>query len=327
MSMQSEDEMENDEAEDAEEFPDLGFIKFEGDAVSEGWFDARKSANALLGLDEALRHYITLQSQDLSAIDFDLPVRISKGSWIASIPTDAITIVKVCGGIVATTYLSAGVKKIAENDFKDVSTKQIFQKAFRALVWTAKIGKHLKGMRKKQFTKVKFVDGGNIIAIPNDANEYLEVPKEYLDMYVTANPRLLRRLTSPINPDLRLVVSAQDENADLIEEISYGDKTSFSDDDPPDDQDILFPELLHGERFDLNGELTRGNKNANTFGFKYKGHILSSQPLTGSIVSSKDLIFGECTMKGIVDRINSDGVVGAKRPKLLYSSLLPIRQT
>ena len=32
----------------------LGYLKYRGESVEEGFLDARKSANALLGLDEAI---------------------------------------------------------------------------------------------------------------------------------------------------------------------------------------------------------------------------------------------------------------------------------
>ena len=36
----------------------LAHIKYEGELVSEGYLDARKSAEILIGIDEILRYYI-----------------------------------------------------------------------------------------------------------------------------------------------------------------------------------------------------------------------------------------------------------------------------
>lgn len=36
----------------------LGYLKYDGDAVEEGVMDARLSAEALLGFDEAFRYFV-----------------------------------------------------------------------------------------------------------------------------------------------------------------------------------------------------------------------------------------------------------------------------
>lgn len=93
------------------EIESIGFVKYEGKRLETGSFDARKSAKALLGLDEALRHFMAAQSPELRDMDFEIPVRIEKGSWIASIPSDVGTLIPLGLGIVATAYLANAAKK------------------------------------------------------------------------------------------------------------------------------------------------------------------------------------------------------------------------
>ena len=51
----------------------LGFLKYEGELVNEGFMDARKSAQALLGFDETVRFLIGQQAPELRKSDFDFP--------------------------------------------------------------------------------------------------------------------------------------------------------------------------------------------------------------------------------------------------------------
>ena len=54
----------------------LGYFKYEGELVEDGYLAATKSAQALLGMDRALRHYFIALEPGLQEIDFDLPVRV-----------------------------------------------------------------------------------------------------------------------------------------------------------------------------------------------------------------------------------------------------------
>lgn len=53
----------------------LGYIKYEGDSVKEGFLDLRKSAQALSGLDESIRFFVSQENPD---VDYEIPVRIQK---------------------------------------------------------------------------------------------------------------------------------------------------------------------------------------------------------------------------------------------------------
>ena len=64
----------------------LGYLKYDGDAVEEGIMDARDSASALLGFDEAFRYFVQQEKPAWGKEDLNLPVRIKKGCWQILIP-------------------------------------------------------------------------------------------------------------------------------------------------------------------------------------------------------------------------------------------------
>ena len=65
----------------------IGYLKYsKGKSIEDGLLDARKSAEALLGFDEILRYFVTKKNPEFKNINFEIPVRIRKGSWEALIP-------------------------------------------------------------------------------------------------------------------------------------------------------------------------------------------------------------------------------------------------
>jgi hypothetical protein len=302
----------------------IGYVKYEGKRLETGAFDARKSAQALLGFDEALRHFISAQSSELRNVDFEIPVRIEKGSWIATIPSDIGTLFQLGMGIVATAYFSKAAGKMAEKDFEDVGFKDIFKVSIEAIKWVAKIGKHLGGLAQRRFENVKFADDNELIGIPNEKGEYLFVPKRFLDLYVGCSPRILAKLAANVDPMTKLSIGVVVNNVIEEESITLDDRYIFAEEENDLLEEVLFPELIHGEPIVLEGEVTRENKTSHSMGFKYQGHILTAYPDSGNIVPFKQMLFDQCRLVGVVDRIDEKGRVGAKRPKLVFSHLEPI---
>lgn len=302
----------------------IGFVKYEGERLETGAFDARKAAIALLGFDEALRHFISFEAPDLRGVDFEIPVKIQKGSWLAAIPTDISTLFQLGLGVVATAYLTNGAKKMAEKDFDGVGFTDLFKKGIEAIKWVAKIGKHLGGIVQKQFEAVKFSDDNELIGIPNKDGEYLYVPRKYFNFYVNCNPKILAKLASNIDPTLILSIGVVEGQELSVEEIEFSEKKYFVVDEVDDESDSVLPELVHGQQVELEGEVTKENKTSNSMGFKYKGHIITAYPETGNIIPFKPMLFETCRLVGYVDRIDEDGRVGARRPKLIFSELIRI---
>ncbi|MDV3096721.1 hypothetical protein [Burkholderia cenocepacia] len=305
-----------------EEF--VGFVKYDGKRLESGAFDARKSAKALIGFDEALRHFILAQAPDLRDIEFEVPVRIERGSWIASIPTDISTLFQLGLGIAATAYVTNAAKKMAEKDFDGVGFKDIFKTALEALKWIARIGKHLGSLDKRQFDDVKFKENNKLIGIPNESGEYLYLPVKYLELYAHCSPKILEKLAANIDAETTLSIGVLVDGKIDQEIITAREKSIFSDEEEELTDELLFPELVHGAAVSLTGEVTRENKTSQSMGFKYQGHILTAYPETRNIVPYKPMLFETCRLIGVVDRIDEKGRIGAKRPKLIFSSLEPV---
>ena len=302
----------------------LGYIKYDGELVENGLMDGRKQAQAIIGLDEALRYFISKQVPELRNLDFEIPIRIKKGSWEALIPETAATWAQAGLGIVATAYFSKAAQKMAENDFADFGITNVFKKSIEAIKWFARIGKHIGDLSIRQFENSKFSSDNELIGLCNAKGEYLYVPKYIFDLYISSNPKLLEKITENISNGRGLKIgSFQDGEKDEVI-INIDDKSIFCREDTEDEEDILFPELVHGDTVVLEGESTRENKTSNSMGFKYLGHILTSYPETGSIVPYKAVLFLKCRLYGTVSRLDEKGRIAAKRPKLYFSHIEPL---
>ncbi|QJP07774.1 hypothetical protein [Pseudomonas multiresinivorans] len=299
----------------------IGFIKYDGELVADGLMDARKQAYALLGVDSALRYFVGKFSPDFREIDYEIPVRVNKGSWETLIPETIGGWVQAGLGVVATAYFSTAANKMAEKDFKDFGFTDVFRKAIEATKWFVRISKHVGSASVKKFEDVVFSARNELVGIKNDAGEVLYVPKEMLDIYVATNPMIIEGLASnvEIGRELRIgTISPQ-----IVDEVVVDIKSKhiFCRTDDDDNDEILFPELVHGEDVVLEGEVTRENKTTNSMGFKYKEHILSSYPQSGSIVPYKQLLFLRCRIFATVSRMDDDGRPLARRPKLYFSRI------
>ena len=297
----------------------LGCLKYDGDLVTSGIMDARKSAQALLGLDQALRYFSAQQRGDLQGLDYELPVRIRKGSWEISIP-ETITLITAGTTIIGTAYASSAASTIAKNDFGDVSMKDILRKSLRAIKWVIKIGKHIGDLSIKTFEKVEFKENNELIGIQNAVGQILYVPKIYLDYYCKMNPNLLAKVCELVESGRDLLIGCEDEGGEYTEEsVTTKHKRIFTRN--KDDNETLFPELAHGMEVTLEGELTRGNEVANSLGFGYNAHILLMRPASGSIVRYKHALFSRCRIHGTISRIDTNGKLRARKPMIILNDL------
>jgi hypothetical protein len=88
----------------------------------------------------------------------------------------------------------------------------------------------------------------------------------------------------------------------------------------------LFPELEHGQPVELEGSTTRGNENSNNIGFRYKDHILTCYPKSGSIVNYKNALFEKCKIVGLISREDKYGNISLRRPNIIFHELVPLEQ-
>ncbi len=303
----------------------LGFIRYSGRLVEDGLMDARKQAQALIGFDAALRFFIEERLPEAHDLEFEIPVQVRRGSWEALVPTTVGSWLQAGLGIALTAYLAKAAQTLAQNDFKEVTTRDLFQRALQGIQWFARIGKHIGDVTIRRFETVVFAESGETIGIPNAKGEVLDVPKEYFDLYVKCPPRLLEPIVRNVEEGRSLTLGAV-VNGQMTEVGVFPlDKAIFCS-DVDDDDDVLFPDLVHGQRVELIGEVTRENKTVNSMGFKYEGHILTSYPISGDIVPYKPLLFLQCRLHGYVDRIDESGRAVARRPKLRFDRLEPVRQ-
>lgn len=301
----------------------LGYIKYEGELVQDGLMDARKQAKALLAIDSALRYFIVKQAPDFRNLDFEIPIKVQEGSWEALIPDSVAGWLQAGLGVVATAYFTKAAQKMAEKDFADYGLKDLFCSAISGMKWFVRIGKHVGSVAIREFKNVKFSDDRLLIGIINEAGEVLYVPKTVLDIYISTNPKLLEDLAANVQQGRNLVVGSVERGQVDEETISPSEKGIFCQDNE-EIEDILFPELEHGDYVVLEGEVTRENKMSNSMGFKYNEHILTAYPETGSIVQYKPLLFLKCRLYATVNRIDEKGRIGARRPKLYFSNVEPI---
>jgi hypothetical protein len=299
----------------------IGFIRYEGKPLKNGYLDARKSAEALLGIDESLRYFVGKQDSELSKINYEIPVRIQPGSWQAFIPHDITSWFKTALGVAAVTYFTTAAKRMADNDFKDAGLIPLFKKAIQAMQWMIKIGKHLGSLSKRSFDNLRFQNGTQEIGIPNNNGEYLYVPKIFLELFEQIPASILKKLASIVTKDIKLEIGVWSNNRDEIESLEMSHKTIFC----PDDE-TLFPELKHNMEVKLKGLVTRGNENSNSIGFEYQCHILTCYPCDGSIVRFKPELFLNCEIEGVVSREDKFGSFTELRPKIKFSKLTPLEK-
>jgi hypothetical protein len=303
----------------------IGCVKFSGNLVQEGLLDARKSAQALICFDQAVRQLVGHQAPDLKMTEYELPVRIRQGSWEALIPDSIGKWIMTGIGVGATAYIARAAQKMADKDFDDVGFKDIFRKALEGIQWFIRIGKHLGEITSKKLINLKFRNDNSEVGLPNSEGEYLFVPKKYLDMYTVSSPTMLAELASLVEDERTLSIGVY-ENEELIEEkITRRYRRIFTQEEESTDE-VLFPELRHGMSAVLEGEVTKGNETSNTIGLRYQEHILTGYPQEGSIVRFKPCLFLQCRVHGFISRKDDDGRLTAKRPKIIFDRIEPLEQ-
>ena len=296
----------------------LSYVRYCGKSVETGLLDIRKSAQALLGFDEAVRFFIGCQSSTLQKANIDLPVRIRQGSWEALIP-DTIFWVKTFLGASATAYGIKAAQKMAENDFDNIGLKTVLLKSLEGIQWVIRIGKHVGTITKKKFDSVKFRNDNEEICIPNQNEEILWVPRYYLELYSKCPKSLLQKLADIVEEDRVLTVGLFKDQIEVKEIISPQHKNIFV---ATEEEDVLFPELEHCMDVILEGEVTRGNETTNSIGFRYNDHILTAYPKTGSVVRYKPTLFLKAKIIGTINRVDELGKIAAKRPKIIFDDII-----
>lgn len=293
------------------------YIKYEGELVSDGFLDAKRAGDALIGIDEAVRFFLYHENHSLHHVDFEIPVLVRKGSWetIFLENFDAV-LIKTAVTWGATNYFGSPLSEMGKSDFKALGFKDIFKSAFKSMTWVLKIAKHLGSITKKRIEHVE-VAGDNVVAITNDAGEKLLAPAQHLKVFAACPGDLFARLARVIEVERDLVIGYKDDKDSNYVRITQQQKFIFIPGE--DENEVLFPELLHNQYVELAGHVTRGNESSNTIGLLYEGHILTCYPNEGSIKLYKGTLFTNAIIKGFVDRLDKKtGEFIEKRPRIKF---------
>jgi len=303
----------------------IGYLKYSGKLVEEGYIDVKKTAEALLGFDETLRFFVENDFPELKGKSFEIPVRIQAGSWEALIPVTIAGWVRTALGLAMTAYLTGAATKMAENDFKDKHIVDIFRGALKMLQWVIRLNVHLKGTSIKAIKNIRWRENNEIVSIPDRGGKYIEVPREVLQKYMTVPSKFLSKMAKLIQAEREMKIGVIENGKREEVKITISEKYYFTDEES-DLTEIIFPELVHGQLVELKGELTRGNEKTNSMGFEYQGHVLTCYPEKGSIVAFKDSLFTQCRIEGVITRMAESGLPSSKKPRIIFSRIIPIEK-
>jgi hypothetical protein len=303
----------------------LAFIKYKGKLVENGYLDARKSGEALIGIDELIRYFVYQEYPQIKEFEFEIPVRVRKGSWETIFPENIDKFALGAFGLwMAGKYMGSALEEVAKNDFKDVSFKEIFQKSFQGIVNVIKLSKHLGSLARKKFDNIQFSQNNKLVKITNENGQGLWIPIEVLDLYSNCPQTIFNKLTKIVEEERELIFGLNEDNIIVEETITNKYKYIFT--KTEEDDEIVLPELRHGEYVEIDGHITRGNEKSNTIGFMYQGHIITCYPNTGNIKQHKSKLFSNCLLKGFVDRLDKDGNVKEKRPRIRFNDIVTLEK-
>lgn len=303
----------------------LAFIKYKGKLVENGYLDARKSGEALIGIDELIRYFVYQEYPQIKEFEFEIPVRVRKGSWETIFPENIDKFALGAFGLwMAGKYMGSALEEVAKNDFKDVSFKEIFQKSFQGIVNVIKLSKHLGSLARKKFDNIQFSQNNKLVKITNENGQGLWIPIEVLDLYSNCPQTIFNKLTKIVEEERELIFGFNEDNIIVEETITNKYKYIFT--KTEEDDEIVLPELRHGEYVEIDGHITRGNEKSNTIGFMYQGHIITCYPNTGNIKQHKSKLFSNCLLKGFVDRLDKDGNVKEKRPRIRFNDIVTLEK-
>lgn len=308
----------------------LGYIKYEGKGVEGGIFDARKSAQALLGFDQAIRYFAAKEEPYLLDKDYELPVEIKKDSWDIFLPL-------IGGGIIsisATKYATKMAEKAATDGLfetglsKDI--QKIFQGAMVSMQWIVKIAKHIGSFKRN--VQVNHNLEEDKVEIVNSSDETLTIPRKYFEQYKACPEKILDKLAANITEErvLKIGTFTQEKIEEVV--IDESSKAIFYSGEihKEVEDDTICPELQDGEYVELEGTITKVNERANTLGFQYKDYILTIEPASGNVTEYKgqilsdarDHIFRKAEIHGRASRTGKKGEF-LKKPRIIFTSLIP----
>ena len=315
----------------------IGYLKYSGEPIKEGIFSARQSAEALFGFDKLLRFFLLEENSNLSKFDFEIPVRVSQGSWMIGIPEiiDQMFPLKEIGNIFLAYYGFKTINKSAEDGFfetglvKDLS--KIFKASMQSIQKVIKIASHVKSFSPKDinFINPKHTNLGVNITILNDQNQSLTVSKKHYDLFIKCPKKLFSRIVEIVNSQINLSFGVFENGK--YEEVFITDKEKdiFYDSSKETEESIL-PELKHNQEVELEGKIMQAIENKNSIGFQYKGYILTCKPKQKQISKYKSKIVSKGVNRFFLERVKIKGKVDrkdqSKKPQIFFSKIIPLKE-
>ncbi len=190
----------------------IALIKYQGELVSDGFLDAKKSGEALIGMDELVRYFINQENPDIVNFEYELPVKVRQGSW-ETIFTENVELRLIEGVLTffAAKYGGTALSEMAKKDFKDVGLKDIIKKAFSSMIKVVKLAKHIGTLGKKKFDNVQFGENNTHLNIKNDNGEDLWIEADVLELYTNCPANIFDKLTKVVEEKRELVIGVAND--------------------------------------------------------------------------------------------------------------------
>lgn len=296
----------------------VGFVSYEWKGAPSGVIDAQAGGNALLGIDEAVRLFNRKQTKGFLSTSYEIPVKTGEGSWVAWI----LGLIAIPATAFVTGYAKKAGERMAERDFSEMGFTDIARKSIDALEHLFELIKHTKKTSGWDTEGVIWKENATIIGITNESNEVLYIPVEYLKWYWDLPQSTLKKLTAPIAKGRQMTIGASlGEGRYRTVKINHDELELFTKEDIDEDE-FLFPELVHGNDVVIEGLVTRGNQETNSMGFQYHAHILNCVPATGSIRRFKPAMFLHCKVEATINRHVASLARLDYRPTLIVNQVI-----
>ena len=230
-------------------------------------------------------------------------------------------------GIFGTAYLKKAGEKMAEKDFQDIGFSDIFRKSLLALKNLVDLIKHKKGninWENEDF-HIEQKNDSFFVSIKNESGESILIPIEQLEWFKNIPKESLEKIVQGVMVGQSLSIGVRNENENFDStSITNEEKSLFLSSEEDEQEEVIFPELVHGETTQLEGKLVRGNEKTNSLGFEYKGVILNCHPTKGSIRQYKSSLFLKCKIDCYINRHEKSDLILDKKPTLHIERVEPL---
>lgn len=301
----------------------VGYLKFYGKNIENGIIQADIAGQALIGFDECIRFFNKKQNPEIILYDYKIPVITEKGSWVVWV----LGSMAGMAGIFGTAYLKKAGEKMAEKDFQDIGFSDIFRKSLLALKNLVDLIKHKKGninWENEDF-HIEQKNDSFFVSIKNESGESILIPIEQLEWFKNIPKKSLEKIVQGVMVGQSLSIGVRNENENFDStSITNEEKSLFLSSEEDEQEEVIFPELVHGETTQLEGKLVRGNEKTNSLGFEYKGVILNCHPTKGSIRQYKSSLFLKCKIDCYINRHEKSDLILDKKPTLHIERVEPL---